>query len=751
MSFYPIDQDGINRLLTAQLFTEEDLADIDATLMAAQNLLRFFNCLPYILHSPQLSGSEINKARQIRYWLEHNQDFAISIKSLNLSNAGLTQLPPELSYFTNLQDLNVKDNFLCSVKEVNWPKSLRALDLSENQIVNMADVRLPDALKALNLNLNPLISLANFEAPDSLLILDLNSTEVFDSLFHFRWPAHLIILDLSYNKIESLEGLFFPDNLLKLNLSHNHITDLGNLVFPNNMEKLDLSYNRISSVQSISFPAACKLDLSFNQIEDISGAIFNEYTAKIDLSHNQITNLANVAWSRMLSTLILSYNQISTLDDFIPPICLRYLNLSVNRIARLNRVRLYHLLQYLDLSYNHITELSNFIFPSELERISFEGNPITSMENLYFISNLEVINLRGTAVGYLEDHILIQVLNGRYNVRISDIRHRSEGHIEIEYVSSVSDLARAFHNRNFAVLEDFDMLNNFFMQNNLLPTNFTEQLHLWGMEAGHILEPSLFNSLEEENRQQLAEYLQRLRMLPNYENPQTRPHLVNRIYQLLLAAGQNVEFQNQMLILIEQGLETCGDRLLITFNDLEVLWCLYQEDRTLEKVKTWALGAQKYELLKKYALQIARREELGEEVETVLYICLKLKEKLALPISSQEMLYADMSGVCQSMLDEALAHIRSFSEEKLLASSDFWRNWIIKTYPEESNAVIENYANILEAAAEYYQFDNSEEKNSFLSERDDLRAIVFDSSNYLQTAEKIMELQQQAISRIGLK
>ncbi|MEQ2242158.1 hypothetical protein ILYODFUR_032946, partial [Ilyodon furcidens] len=85
---------------------------------------------------------------------------------------------------------------------------------------------------------------------------------------------NLQLLDLSYNKIQTLPSFSGCESIQKIDLHHNEIEELRENTFTGLMtlRSLDLSWNRVSSVKPNSFfglTALSKLDLSSNQLSSL--------------------------------------------------------------------------------------------------------------------------------------------------------------------------------------------------------------------------------------------------------------------------------------------------------------------------------------------------------------------------------------------------------------------------------------------------------------------------------------------------
>ena len=75
-------------------------------------------------------------------------------------------------------------------------------------------------------------------------------------------------IQLSYNKITTLDGVVFPDKLTDLYLTDNQITSLDGIVFPPGLVSLDLSHNQITSFKGMQFPLSLlNLSLEGNPID----------------------------------------------------------------------------------------------------------------------------------------------------------------------------------------------------------------------------------------------------------------------------------------------------------------------------------------------------------------------------------------------------------------------------------------------------------------------------------------------------
>jgi Leucine-rich repeat (LRR) protein len=127
----------------------------------------------------------------------------------------------------------------------------------------------------------------------------------------------IILLDLSYNLIGSLNLTLLTNKLQYLNLSHNKLMSIDDNTF-------------------VNVPSLIELDLSFNQIQTITVDTFaslNNLT-RLVLSSNKLVNLVGNSFATLINlvTLSLDFNQINQIqtDAFTGLDQLKMLNLSNN-------------------------------------------------------------------------------------------------------------------------------------------------------------------------------------------------------------------------------------------------------------------------------------------------------------------------------------------------------------------------------------------------------------------------------------
>lgn len=220
------------------------------------------------------------------------------MRELDLSETGLTQLPPWIGGLTNLEYLDLSGNQLTALPpELFGLKKLRELRVSGNQFNGRGPWQKLTSLQRLDLNHNPLQTVGELPA--------------------------LIELDLSAAGLTQLPAL--PASLRRLRASRNQLKQLP--AFPPQLEELDLSYNQLTEAPRLT-GAPLKLNLSFNQLTAFQAPAG---LSELNLSHNQFSQFGCTG----IPSLDLSANRLTALPECTG--CLT-LNLASNRIAALPEI-----------------------------------------------------------------------------------------------------------------------------------------------------------------------------------------------------------------------------------------------------------------------------------------------------------------------------------------------------------------------------------------------------------------------------
>ncbi|KAI9091547.1 hypothetical protein DFS34DRAFT_323839 [Phlyctochytrium arcticum] len=189
------------------------------------------------------------------------------IQVLELPGNNITSTTP-LSPLKYLTHLDLSNNKLTRALECDPPYNLQYVDLSKNLITDMEGLERHRFLTYLCLDRNLIRNMTSLTACKHLTHLSIRSNNLLGIYGLDDLP--LKVLDLSYNRIDSLRGLASLDELQELYLSHNAISDLSILILLKSLRTLDLTANDIPKLDSIrplhSLPLLRDLSLTSNPL-----------------------------------------------------------------------------------------------------------------------------------------------------------------------------------------------------------------------------------------------------------------------------------------------------------------------------------------------------------------------------------------------------------------------------------------------------------------------------------------------------
>jgi protein phosphatase 1 regulatory subunit 7 len=221
--------------------------------------------------------------------------------SLEFINYRLSKCPDLSGY--PLKVLCFRKNQLTSIKV---PSSLIELDLYDNLIVNINGLTCPQ-LENLDLSFNKIRTIDNLSHLSELSHLYLASNKI-TAIHNVERLEKLVVLELGANRIARIEHL--PPNLTQLWLGKNKITSMLGLHGLDNLVILSLQSNSIARIEGLqSLVNLQELYLSHNNITKLENLVLPKL-ATLDVSNNQIDKLENLESVPLLEELwVLIYNQ----------------------------------------------------------------------------------------------------------------------------------------------------------------------------------------------------------------------------------------------------------------------------------------------------------------------------------------------------------------------------------------------------------------------------------------------------------
>ncbi|KAI7869497.1 hypothetical protein BDF14DRAFT_1781971 [Spinellus fusiger] len=343
------------------------------------------------------------------------------IRSLNLSHQNLTSVVDLADLFPCLEELDISNNAITEISRL--PDTLQVFKVKKNRLTdiqgfsslpNIQYIDLCDNaidtfegfgpclhLRILHAENNKLYSCKPFRMINSLTTLNLRSNVIKHLRFGDTEMYELESLDLSYNRLESLDSIEGLHNLRILNLDHNEIESVTLQMPMAHLKILRLNFNRLSTFDSTMFPDLRTLYLDTNQIGRIVGfsciprlinfSLRDQGGQKVDFN---IRHLRGVRKAYLSGNM---FKNIYLMHDFFT---LEYLELCAASINELpdNFASLMPNLVVLYLSNNFLDSIRPLRKLRYLRKLVLIGNKITNLSDtihdISSISHLSFLDLR---------------------------------------------------------------------------------------------------------------------------------------------------------------------------------------------------------------------------------------------------------------------------------------------------------------------------------------------------------------------
>lgn len=371
------------------------------------------------------SGSVITEAAKFPIWFSSMKSLP-QITKLDLRNKQLTSIPSEINTLFSLTSLDLSINqftliptevFLGKNRFVFIPSLLKSLNLANNQLKQIPEaIGGLQSLESLDLSQNQISKIPQaLGTLPQLKELHLKGNQFILFPRELRKLSKLEVLDLSNNNLISV-SLTISDlsGLKKLILKHNNLTtisnEIGNL---SKLKKLDVAENRLDGIPPGIFklPNLKELRLENNKITDIPTQISELTTlSELSLFYNQITIVPReVCKLTQLNVLRLSQNEITDIPEEIGELSeLELLTLFHNKISSIPRgIGKLSTLNNLSFSSNEISEIPVEIAQlTQIKELDLSKNPLTSIpKEIGGMKKLKKLCLGGTKITAIPDEV----------------------------------------------------------------------------------------------------------------------------------------------------------------------------------------------------------------------------------------------------------------------------------------------------------------------------------------------------------
>lgn len=190
-----------------------------------------------------------------------------------------------------LEELDLYDNLISTIRGLDTLTNLRTLDLSFNKIKHIKNLSNLNSLTELYFVQNRISKIENLES-----------------------LPNLTMIELAANRIREIENLDHLTSLKELWLGKNKITSIQNLAPLTSLRLVDLKSNRLTSIAGLEALTELEdLYVSHNAITEISPDSLKTNTKLrvLDISNNRITKLENISHLKQLEEFWASANGFS--------------------------------------------------------------------------------------------------------------------------------------------------------------------------------------------------------------------------------------------------------------------------------------------------------------------------------------------------------------------------------------------------------------------------------------------------------
>ncbi|KAJ8924274.1 hypothetical protein NQ315_007066 [Exocentrus adspersus] len=351
-----------------------------------------------------------------------NRVTVLYLEKVNLT----TVMPGAFNFLDKLTEIHLGGNNLTSISDriFNSLTVLEKLDLSRNRIQTVSDHAFAGvALKSLNLNSNNISSTSKelMQSLNRLSNLDMSQNRLQDISSFYDLPVRR--LNLSHNRIEAVDFVFFQKITIFLDLSYNNITEITSFN-SSQISKVILSHNRIKNFEKNNHVTVLKL--SHNRLESIGSGLFNNGLTIFDAGFNFISSLSDDAFFGLhdLKELYLNNNNITAIPNpcFKDLTSLTHLNLGGNKLTSFNFGTFDNLvsLEVLDISNNNFKELPQYTLHSlrVLTHLFFENNEISNINTDDLVQHLPYLKVVALNGNVWSCHSLVRIIHKLKNSHV---------------------------------------------------------------------------------------------------------------------------------------------------------------------------------------------------------------------------------------------------------------------------------------------------------------------------------------------
>ena len=211
-------------------------------------------------------------------------------------------------------------------------------------------------------------------------------------------------------------------------------------------------------------------------------------------------------------------------------------------------------------------------------------------------------------------------------------------------------------------------------------SNVVEGLTFWRQLASADSEiPEL--SLMHDQATDLVRYLGRLTSTADYQNQATRPVLAQRVMAITALLTGSDRIRDEAMDHIHHALTSCDDRIILALDDLDTMQLLDSAERkafagNADELRELGLQMMRLDEVKRIARDHMKTLKWVDEIEVELAFQIGVRQQLALPGSTQHMIFRRCAKVSDQDIANAVNQVNTrCSDDNLQAYLAQWDPW----------------------------------------------------------------------------
>jgi Leucine-rich repeat (LRR) protein len=225
------------------------------------------------------------------------------LQDLNLFHNQLLEIPEAVRSLLSLKTIDLGQNWISSIdnSSLSGLSNLIGLKMDHNRVTGISPAALPllPNLQILNLGGNRIreVERGSFTQNKKLQAVRLDANHISDIVGLFNDLPALRWLNISDNQIQKFDYFLLPYSLNWLDIHKNQIEDIGNYFDKEdelNIHTMDISFNKLETINAKSIPDKIQtLSLNDNLITRIDPLAFfsKRHLVRVDLYANQIVKM----------------------------------------------------------------------------------------------------------------------------------------------------------------------------------------------------------------------------------------------------------------------------------------------------------------------------------------------------------------------------------------------------------------------------------------------------------------------------